>query len=125
MKSTWSKDWKSYSREEDVVGVLHEGRQKKFVLIGDLEDFTTELERDANNPHDPNAIKVIGKATVDGSLVVEQLGFLSREVAEELKDEEELSCRPISVYLPYEGSRFGLKVTVLVRSQAYKRRKKK
>lgn len=125
MKSEWSKDWKNYSNEEDVVGVAHEDRERKFLIIADQKDFSTYLERDPKNRHDPNAVKVMGKATVNGSMMIEQLGFLSRETAYELKDEEELACRPSSVYLPYQGSSFGLKLRVLVRSQAYKKRKNK
>lgn len=72
-----------------------------------------------------NAIKVMGKATVDGNNVIEQLGYLSKETAECLKDEQELEARPYSVYLPNEERSYGLRIRVLVRSQAYKKKKEK
>jgi hypothetical protein len=122
MNTDWDKDWRSFSAEEEVVGVTFEGRQEKFLLMGDAHDFQVFLARDPLNPKDKNAIKVMGSATVNGASVVEQLGFLAKETARSLKDEAEIDARPYSVYLPHGEHRFGLRVQVLTRSQAYRKR---
>jgi len=120
METGWSKDWKSFIAEEEVVGVTFEDRARKFLELGDQKGFNIFLERDSNNPHDKNAIKVMGSAIVGGKMRVEQLGFLSKDTAKALKDEKEIDARPYSVYLPYQGRKFGLRVRILVRSQQYK-----
>ncbi|MFH1417675.1 MAG: HIRAN domain-containing protein [Planctomycetota bacterium] len=122
MNTSWDKDWKAFDREEPVVGVTYENRERTFLVMGDQPDFRVFLERDPNNPKDKNAIKVMGFATVRGTPTVSQLGFLSRETAEFLRDERELDARPYSVFLPYGERQYGLRVSVLVRSQAYKKR---
>jgi len=125
MESEWSKDWKSFSKEEDVAGFTHELRSDYFVIMGDQPDFKIFLERERDNPVDPNAIKVMGSATVEGQLMTAQLGYLSKETAELLKDEEELDARPRLAELPYEDKYSGLSITVLVRPQSYKKKTKK
>ena len=122
MDCDWDKDWKSAISEEEVVGVSYDNRAQKFVILGDQEDFQIFLEREPENPQDPNAIKVMGRATINGENVVEQLGYLSKETALYLKDEKEIDARPYSVYLPYEGRLFGLRIRILVRKAAYKKK---
>ncbi|MCK4824657.1 hypothetical protein KA005_53390, partial [bacterium] len=125
MESTWNKDWKLFSAEEDVRGVTRDNRQDGFLIMGDQEDFKIFLERERDNPVDPNAIKVMGSATVDGEPMIRQLGYLSKETAKMLKDEEDIDARPYSVYLPYQDRSYGLRVRVLIRSQSYERKMKK
>ena len=122
METEWDKSWKVLLNEEEVVGVSHENREAKFLILGDQENFHIFLDRDPENPHDPNAIKVMGKATIDGEDVTMQLGFLSKETALSLKDEKEIDARPYSVYLPYEDKRYGLRIRILGRSKAYKKK---
>ncbi len=122
MDTDWDNDWKSFSAEEEVVGVTFEDRQRNFLVMGDASDFRVHLQRDPNNPIDKNAIKVIGTATINGRSVAGDLGYLSKQTAKELKDEKELDARPHSVYLPYEGRTLGMRIRVLTRSQAYKKR---
>lgn len=122
METTWSKDWKIFSPEEPVVGVTRENREANFLLMGDQSDFKIFLEREKDNPVDPNAIKVIGSATVDGKKRTQPLGYLSKETALLLKDEQDLDARPHSVWLPYEDKAYGLRIKVLVRSKAYKKK---
>jgi hypothetical protein len=125
MECDWSKDWKSVSKEEEVVGITRENRMDYFVLMFDQEDFKVSLERERDNPVDPNAIKVMGSATVEGELMTAQLGYLSKEMAERLKGEDELDARPRLAQLPYEDSYYGLNITVLVRTASYKKKMKK
>jgi hypothetical protein len=120
METEWDKDWKGFAIEEEVVGVTYDNRAQKFLELGDQNNFSIFLERDPNNPHDKNAIKVMGSAIVDGKKRVEQLGFLSKDTAKALKNEKEIDARPFCVYLPYQESKFGLRVRILVRSQKYK-----
>lgn len=122
MDTNWDRDWKTFLAAEPVVGVTFEDRQRKFIVMGDLPDFRIYLQKDPRNPHDNNAIKVMASATVSGVPTVEQLGFLSRETAESLKDEKKIDARPYSVFLPYQESRFGLKIRVLTRSQVYRKK---
>ncbi len=122
MDTDWDKDWKSFSAEEEVVGITFEDRQRNFLIMGDSPEFRVHLQREPNNPKDKNAIKVIGTARVNGRSVAQQLGYLSKQTAKQLKDEKELDARPYSVYLPYEGRTLGLRIRVLVRTQAYKKK---
>lgn len=118
METEWDKDWKNFSLEEEVVGVTFEYRARKFLELGDQNNFKIFLEKDPDNPHDKNAIKVMGSV----GNTVEQLGFLSKDTAKRLKNEKEIDARPYSVYLPYQGSKFGLRIRVLVRSNAFKKK---
>ncbi len=119
IETEWSSDWRNYESEEPVVGTSLEGREKAFLVLGDQPDFRILLKREPGNSRDKNAIMVIGSATVNGVRSIEQLGYLSRETAKRLKGEEDIDARPYSVFLPYEGRNLGLRVRVLVRSQAY------
>lgn len=58
-----------------VVGVTFDGRQNviRRLRIGEM----LELEREPDNPHDPNAVKVIRKTG-------EQIGYLNRELAKDV-----------------------------------------
>ncbi|HHZ11468.1 MAG TPA: hypothetical protein GYA05_02010 [Acholeplasmataceae bacterium] len=60
-----------------VVGVTYEGRQEyiKKMKIGER----IRLERDRNNPHDPNAIKVVNEKG-------EHIGFISKDLAGKLAE---------------------------------------
>ncbi|UCG14544.1 MAG: HIRAN domain-containing protein [Deltaproteobacteria bacterium] len=122
METTWTRDWKVFSVDEPVVGVTRENRESSFLLLFDQPDFRIFLEREKDNPVDPNAIKVKGSATVQGNLLERQLGYLSKETAETLKGEEELDARPYCVYLPHKGGSYGLRLRVLIRSQSYKKK---
>jgi len=125
MESEWTEDWKPFSIEEEVAGFTRGKRQDNFVLMGDQPDFRVFLRRERDNPVDPNAIKVMGSATVGGKRTTRQLGYLSKETAALLKDEEELDARPRITELPYEDRYSGLSITVLVRPQSYKKKMKK
>jgi hypothetical protein len=120
IQTGWDKDWKCFETEEKVVGVTHESRDGKFLKLFDQPEFKIFLEKDKTNEHDPNAVKVMGSAMIDGQLVTEQLGFLSKHTAQQLKDEQELDARPYSVYLPVHGHEYGLRISVLVRSKRYR-----
>jgi len=122
---TWSKNWKVYSAEENVAGVTHEDRQKKFLELGDKVDFRVYLERETKNKFDKNAVKVMAYASGQDGKRIEQLGYLSKEIARELKDEPELDARPNTVLIPTGGSPFSLTLKVLVRSKAYKKKQEK
>jgi hypothetical protein len=120
IQTGWDKDWKCFETEEKVVGVSHEDRDGKFLKLFDQPEFKIFLEKDQFNEHDPNAVKVMGSARVDGQVVTEQLGFLSKHTAQQLKDEQELDARPYSVYLPVHGHEYGLRISILVRSKRYR-----
>jgi hypothetical protein len=122
MRCKYTKDWKMFASEEPVAGVTQENREVNFLLMGDQPDFKIFLEREPGNPVDLNAIKVIGSATVDGEPMTEQLGYLPKETAQKLQDEEELDAKPKSVYLPQGDRNYGLKIMVLVRSKGYKKK---
>jgi len=117
--SDWDKNWKVFA-EEKVVGVSFEGRDIKFLRLCDQSGFKIYLEKDLANEYDSNAIKVMSSAMINGKVVVEQLGFLSRHTALQLKDEQDLDARPSLVYLPAYGNHFGLYIRVLVRSHRYR-----
>ncbi|MFC1515499.1 HIRAN domain-containing protein [Thermodesulfobacteriota bacterium] len=125
METFWTDDWKAFSAEETVVGVTRDTRQDDFLLMGDRTDFNIFLEREKDNPVDPNAIKVMGFTTVEEKSMVRQLGYLSKETAEALKNEKEIDARPYSVFLPYKDRSYDLKVRVLVRSESYKKKMEK
>lgn len=116
----WDKDWRSFGGEEEVVGVSFEDRYIKFLRLCDQPGFKIYIEKDTSNEYDSNAIKVMSSAVINGKVAVEQLGFLSRHTAQQLKDEQDLDARPYSVYLPVDGNHFGLRIRILVRSKRYR-----
>ncbi len=119
----WSSDWKLFMPlEEEIVGVKSEDRQKNFLLLGDLPDFKFSLEREPDNAFDKNAIKVMGSATVDGEIVKKHLGYIEKDASVYLSGETDLEVGSASLLLPYEGKRFSLRLQILIRSQAYKKR---
>lgn len=120
MATGWDNDWKIFSNEEKVVGVSSEDRDIKFLRLLDQPEFKIYLEKDPSNEYDSNAVKVMGSATIEGKKVVEELGFLSKDTAQQLKDEKELDAHPYSVYLPVHGHKYGLSIRVLVRSKRYR-----
>ncbi len=122
IETSWDTDWKVFETEEKVAGVTHDSRTINFLKLCDQPQFRIFLEKQPSNKHDPNAIKVMGSAMMGDELVVEQLGYLSKHTALQLKDEEELEARPHSVYLPVQGHSFGLRIRVLVRSQKYRKK---
>ncbi len=122
IETRWDTDWKVFESEEKVVGVTHDSRTINFLTLCDQPQFRVFLEREPLNQHDPNAIKVMGSAIIDGETVVKQLGYLSKHTSLQLKDEEDLEARPYSVYLPVSGHSYGLRIRILVRSQKYRKK---
>ncbi|MFH2219416.1 MAG: HIRAN domain-containing protein [Pseudomonadota bacterium] len=122
METFWTEDWKTFSAEETVVGVTRDTREADFLLMGDRADFNIFLEREKDNPVDQNAIKVMGSTTIEEKSIVRQLGYLSKETAEALKNEKEIDAKPYSVFLPYKDRSYGLKIRILVRSASYKKK---
>ena len=118
--SDWDKDWKVFSSEENVVGVSSENREFKFFRLHNEPEFKIYLEKDSSNEYDSNAVKVMASARIYGKKVVEELGFLSKHTAQQLKDEDELDARPSCVYLPVDDHRYGLRIRVLIRSHRYR-----
>lgn len=121
MMPEWDEDWESFSTAERVVGTQYENHYTNFILIGDHPDFRIYLERDPHNPHDKNAIKVMGFVPTRDSQSVRQLGFLSRKTARRLKNAGEIDARPYSITLPAKNLRYSLKIWVLVMSEAYRK----
>lgn len=117
METEWSKDWKSFSRAESVIGMTRENGMAYFVLMGDQPDFQVFLERERDNPVDRYAIKVMGSATVEGKPIKNQLGYLSKTTASLLAYEKELEAKPRLALLPDEDGYSGLRITVLVRAK--------
>lgn len=122
MNTTYSKDWKTIVRDQIVVGTRYENRERGLRILAQSEGFRVFLERDPENEHDANAIKVMGEAK---GIEARQLGFLPREVASQLESPQELDARPNSVTLPGDGYRVRFTVDVLGRSKAYLKKKKK
>ena len=125
MNTKWSKEWKKFASEVRVVGVTHGNREADFLIMGDQPYFQIFLERERNNPVDPNAIKVMGSATVDSEKMIRQLGYIPSGISEQLAKEKEIDAKPHSAYLPHAGKRYGLRINVLVRSASYKKKKGK
>lgn len=122
METSWDADWKVFETEEEVVGVTFDSRTINFLRLCDQPKFRIFLEKDKSNEHDPNAVKVMASAIIENKLIIEQLGFLSKHTAQQLKDEKELDARTYSVYLPVRDHSFGLRIRVLVRSKKYRDR---
>jgi len=81
-----------------VVGVTFEGRQE---IIADLTGSSKiKLERDANNPHDSNAVQVIAEG--------KQIGFLSKELAESIGPCMDQGIRYITHISDITGGQEGL-----------------
>lgn len=69
--------------ETRTAGVTHERRQQLLARLSryDNEDITIALEREASNPYDSNAIKVIAAVKGKGAAV---MGYVNRTLAEAL-----------------------------------------
>ncbi len=130
MKTTYSKDWKifnartSLNGEEEVMGTFKDNREETFLNIGDRSGFKIYLERERDNPVDPNAIKVMGSSIINEKIIGKHLGYIAKEKAAMLKDEVELDARPYSVYIPSRDKSLMLNIRVLVRSGRYKKKNK-
>ena len=124
MNTNWSRDWKKFASEVPVAGVTQGNRQSDFLIMGDQPDFKIFLERERDNPIDPNAIKVMGSATVENEKMIHQLGYIPKEISEQLANEKEFDATPHSVYIPYadKPNQYGLRINVLVRSASYKKK---
>jgi len=120
MATSWDKDWRCFANEEKVVGVSFEDRDIKFLRLYGQPEFKIYLEKDTLNEYDSNAVKVMASAMIDGKTVIEELGLLSKYTAQQLKDEQELDARPYSVHLPTQDHKYGLCISVLVRSKRYR-----
>lgn len=115
MQTEWPSDWTVIINEEMVVGVTFNERKDWFLLMGDYPDFRIFLEREPDNPVDPNAIKVMGSATSDkGKIVAKHLGYLSKETAYKLKNYKMIDARPYSTVLPIDNGYFELIITILL-----------
>lgn len=115
IRTEWPNDWIVLIKEENVVGMTYDNRIDWFLMMGDYPDFRVFLEKEPDNPVDPNAIKVMGSATSDqGELITKQLGYLPKETAKRLKKYENIDARPYSVLLPVEDSYYELVITIFV-----------
>ena len=122
MDTTYSKDWKTFEREVYIAGLARDDRKEKLAGLVGKSDLKVMLEREPDNPVNPNAIKVIISATVDGNINNEHIGYVPKKIAASLKDEPELDARPRLL----KGSKNGLifNYNILVRSARYKKKKK-
>ncbi len=121
MGVTWPDEWKKFSDHEDVAGGSFEGRDKAFFKIWQAPDFGIYLQREEDNRHDPNAIQVMGRATIRGRLESYRLGYIERDTALFLAGIPELDARLHSVWLPVRNLHFSLRIIVLVRATPKKR----
>ena len=58
----------------------------------------------------------MGSALIDGQSVIKQIGYLQKDTAELLKNENDLKVGSASVSLPYEGKPLVLKISILTKS---------
>jgi hypothetical protein len=115
MKTSWDEDkWAAFPPEVTVMGINKDPQRGiAFLTMADRPDFRVFLMREPANPVDPNAIKVMASATVDGEQRIRQLGYIPKDLAELMKDEKELDARPHCAYLPTPGRDLNLKIRVL------------
>ena len=115
MKTSWDEDkWAAFPPEVTAMGINKDPQRGiAFLNMSDRSDFRIFLMREPTNPVDPNAIKVMASATVDGEQRIRQLGYIPKDLAEMMKDERELDARPHCAYLPYQGRELDLKIRVL------------
>jgi hypothetical protein len=115
MKTSWDGDkWAAFPPEVTVMGINKDPQRGiAFLTMSDRPDFRVFLMREPTNPVDPNAIKVMASATVDGEQRIRQLGYIPKDLAELMKDEKELDARPHCAYLPIPGRDLDFKIRVL------------
>jgi len=107
--------WKNYNGSFEVAGVHHRRNDAVDFIRGAIEadnngwENGVELVRDRNNPHDPNAIKVVGsyqkKAGFFGRKLknIEQfIGYVPAGIAAELSDRP-VQARLISGHISDNG----------------------
>ncbi len=68
-----------WREDEQVAGILHHLKAATAFARG--ADPKIHFQRDPDNSHDPNAIKVIGTFQQDGTRISAHIGFVSADVA--------------------------------------------
>lgn len=100
-----------FGDEVKVAGISRGKRSANLISLAAEEDFGLKARRDRNNPHDPNAIKVI--AVGDGK--ERMIGYLPKKVAAELAGNGKVKVTPGALFLPGNGYNLGLRVSVWVK----------
>jgi hypothetical protein len=124
-KGIWDSDWKwSDEGKVKVVGLSHGSRSAHFMLLAREKNFKMYLERETENPVNPNALKVMASVEGDDGLVSRHVGYLPDDVANKYAGID-LDIRPDSAFLPTSNDmNLGVKVALLVRSARYLKNKK-
>jgi len=123
MKSSWSEDWKFYGNDIPVKGLNRNDNVSSLRHVLESPDFKIELEREPDNPVDPNAIKVLAiGTTISGSKLRGKIGYLDKDIAAGLKGNFEIDARPQSILLPNLKYNFIiLNLTILTKIPAKER----
>lgn len=121
-KGEWGKDWKKFEEDVKVVGITHDGREQIILSLANRPGFRIALTKDRNNEYDKNAVAVWAIAYIGEEKQVEHIGYLDRDTARRLKNDDELDARPHRINLPNGGIGLGLTIDILVRSVAYKKK---
>ena len=99
-KGTWDSDWKwSEEGKVKVVGLSRDSRSDYFIMLVREKNFKMYLEREPENPVNPNALKVMASAEIDGGLVSKHVGYLPDDIANKYAGID-LDIRPDSAFMP-------------------------
>lgn len=119
----WGEGWKGFSKQEEpVAGIYYNNGDSKILKLVEHPEFSVILEREPDNEHDKNAVKVLVSALVNERTKFEHIGYLAKDTAKQIRDEQEIAAIPYSITLSdsnsdYENFEFCIKL--LVRSKAY------
>ncbi len=83
-KEPIQKGWRIYAGGLEVRGVHVEPHRSAVTRFADGSEQRLSLETDRGNPHDPNAIKIIGHFKKWATTSAIMLGYVPREIAEAL-----------------------------------------
>ncbi len=119
--TSYPKDWKQFVASTDVRGISRGNRSEQLIPLLSDPSFHVALEREPDNQQSSAAVKVL--AVTDNTTL--HIGYLSKEIAEEAKDEPELDARTEALFLPINDKKLGLHITVLSRTVNWKKRQKK
>lgn len=93
-----------------VVGISN--YQKDVMKVISSSNYSFELEKEPENTYDKNAIKVLGIAENDGKEESVLVGYIPKEVAEEITNYKKLKCTVCVIYFPTSSKSVGLRLDI-------------
>ncbi|QQK80690.1 hypothetical protein HUG20_12805 [Salicibibacter cibi] len=87
-------------------------REKDALKFATSENISLELEKEANNPYDKNAVKVYGNYTINENENTIFLGYVPGKYTEQLSSYNTLNATIKTIYFPTEKKGIGFRMDI-------------